>query len=81
MTILDCCISLKMIKKNLVVFGVVDIRQLLLTLFLPGEGGISPLIVCHVTKSVRNRVNKVLIKHKKCTDKYPTSFDDKIKVF
>ena len=28
----------------------------LLTLFLPGEGGISPLIVCHVTKSVRNRV-------------------------
>ena len=27
-----------------------------LTLFLPGEGGISPLIVCHVTKSVRNRV-------------------------
>ena len=28
-----------------------------LTLFLPGEGGISPLIVCHVTKSVRNRVN------------------------
>ena len=29
----------------------------LLTLFLPGEGGISPLIVCHVTKSVRNRVN------------------------
>ena len=28
-----------------------------LTLFLPGEGGISPLIVYHVTKSVRNRVN------------------------
>ena len=28
-----------------------------LTLFLPGEGGISPLIVCHVTKLVRNRVN------------------------
>ena len=28
----------------------------LLTLFLPGEGVISPLIVCHVTKSVRNRV-------------------------
>ena len=27
-----------------------------LTLFLPGEGGISPLIVYHVTKSVRNRV-------------------------
>ena len=30
---------------------------LVLTLFLPGEGGISPLIVYHVTKSVRNRVN------------------------
>ena len=30
MTILDCCISLKMIKKNLVVLGVVDMRQLLL---------------------------------------------------
>ena len=28
-----------------------------LTLFLPGEGGISPLIVYHVTISVRNRVN------------------------
>ena len=27
-----------------------------LTLFLPGEGRISPLIVYHVTKSVRNRV-------------------------
>ena len=27
-----------------------------LTLFLPGEGGISPLIVYHVTKLVRNRV-------------------------
>ena len=31
--------------------------ELLLTLFLPGEGRISPLIVYHVTKSVRNRVN------------------------
>ena len=30
MTILDCCISLKMIKKILVVLGVVDMRQLLL---------------------------------------------------
>ena len=30
MTILDCCITLKMIKKNLVVLGVVDMRQLLL---------------------------------------------------
>ena len=30
MTILDCCISLKIIKKNLVVLGVVDMRQLLL---------------------------------------------------
>ena len=30
MTILDCCISLKMIKKSLVVLGVVDMRQLLL---------------------------------------------------
>ena len=30
MTITDCCISLKMIKKNLVVLGVVDMRQLLL---------------------------------------------------
>ena len=32
-----------------------------LTLFLPGEGGISPLIVCHVTKSVRNRVKYLKI--------------------
>ena len=31
MTIIDCCISLKMIKKNLVVLGVVDMRQLLLS--------------------------------------------------
>ena len=30
MTILDCCINLKMIKKILVVLGVVDMRQLLL---------------------------------------------------
>ena len=30
MTIIDCCISLKMIKKVLVVLGVVDMRQLLL---------------------------------------------------
>ena len=30
MTILDCCISLKMLKKFLVVLGVVDMRQLLL---------------------------------------------------
>ena len=29
MTIIDCCISLKMIKKNLVVLGGVDMRQLL----------------------------------------------------
>ena len=29
-----------------------------LTLFLPGEGGISPLIVCHVTKLVSNRVKR-----------------------
>ena len=32
MTIIDCCISLKMIKKFLVVLGVVDMRQLLLIL-------------------------------------------------
>ena len=32
MTIIDCFISLKMIKKMLVVLGVVDIRQLLLNL-------------------------------------------------
>ena len=30
MTILDCCIRLKTIKKILVVLGVVDMRQLLL---------------------------------------------------
>ena len=30
MTIIDCCVSLKMIKKVLVVLGVVDMRQLLL---------------------------------------------------
>ena len=34
MTILDCCISLKMIKKILVVLGVVDMRQLLLNSYL-----------------------------------------------
>ena len=28
-----------------------------LTLFIPGEGGISPLIVCHVTPPGRNKVN------------------------
>ena len=33
----------------------------LLTLFLPGKGGISPLIVCHVTKSVRNRVKRISV--------------------
>ena len=32
MTILDCCISLKTVKKILVVFGVVDMRQLLLSI-------------------------------------------------
>ena len=32
MNILDCCISLKMIKTFLVVLGVVDMRQLLLNL-------------------------------------------------
>ena len=31
-TILDCCISLKMVKKNLTVLGVLDMRQLLLSL-------------------------------------------------
>ena len=31
MTIIDCCISLKMIKKKLVVLGVVDMRQHLLS--------------------------------------------------
>ena len=31
MPIIACCISLKMIKKNLVVLGVVDMRQLLLS--------------------------------------------------
>ena len=34
MTIIDCCISLKMIKKFLVVLGVVDMRQLLLSMYL-----------------------------------------------
>ena len=41
------------IKKILFTISFIPI---LLTLFLPGEGGISPLIVYHVTKSVRNRV-------------------------
>ena len=31
----------------------------MLTLFLTGEGGISTLIVYHVTKSVRNRVKMI----------------------
>ena len=30
MTVIDCCISLKMIKKNLVRLGVVNMHQLLL---------------------------------------------------
>ena len=38
-----------------------SVLVLLLTLFLPGEGRISPLIVCHVTKSVRNRVNGLFL--------------------
>ena len=33
-----------------------NVSQNLLTLFLPCEGGISPIIVYHVTTSVRNRV-------------------------
>ena len=36
MTILDCCISLKIIKKKLVVLGVVDMRQLLLIRHMSG---------------------------------------------
>ena len=32
MTLIDGCISLKMIKKNLVVLGILDMRQLLLNL-------------------------------------------------
>ena len=32
------------------------LKEAELTLFLPGEGGISPLIVYHVTTSVKNRV-------------------------
>ena len=33
MTIIDCCVSFNLIKKNLVVLGVVDMRQLLLNTF------------------------------------------------
>ena len=33
MTMIDCCISLKIIKKFLVVLGVVDMRQLLLIIY------------------------------------------------
>ena len=33
----------------------------MLTLFLPGEGGISPLIVYHVTILVRSRVKECLM--------------------
>ena len=36
-----------------------------LTLFLPGEGRISPLIVYHVTTSVRNRVKEELAQKKR----------------
>ena len=44
---------LKVVKNN----NAIQLLESGLTLFLPGEGGISPLIVYHVTKSVRNRVN------------------------
>ena len=41
MTIIDCCISLKMIKTILVVLGVVDMCQLLLsTVFMQLEAAI-----------------------------------------
>ena len=47
----------KDIEKNLkATFRSFKILVKNLTLFLPGEGGISPLIVYHVTKSVRKRV-------------------------
>ena len=46
-------------KEHIILFSQCKKRKTdkrLLTLFLPGEGGISPLIVYHVTTSVRNRV-------------------------
>ena len=43
MTIIYCCISLKMIKKNLVVLGVVDMRQFLLNGL--GSRAIAQLII------------------------------------
>ena len=39
-----------------------------LTLFLPGEGGISPLIVCHVTPLGRDRVKFSKNATKYCQD-------------
>ena len=47
MTILDCCISLKMVKKNLVVLGVVDMGQLLLT---NNSGVIHSLYIVYLVK-------------------------------
>ena len=38
------------------IFHKTEKETTILTLFLPGEGGISPLIVCHVTPPGRNRV-------------------------
>ena len=43
MIILDCCISLKIIRNNLVVLGVVDMRQFLLNGL--GSRAIAQLII------------------------------------
>ena len=51
MTIIDCCISLKMIKKNLVVLGVVDMRQLLLK---PDNFGFY-LLLCFIIVLLKKR--------------------------
>ena len=45
---------------------------------LPGEGGISSLIVCHVTKSVRNRVKPIFFQVK--NKGYWPIFKTKLKV-
>ena len=58
MTILDCCISLKMIKKILVVLGVVDMRQLLSKLQLNGGPKVS---VLHCMLKDHTTLKKILL--------------------
>ena len=63
MTIIDSCISLKMIKKILVVLGVVDMRQLLLK-------GLSLELQNHVNFSVILHTSSFIVSNNLTVDCY-----------